>query len=110
MGFEGVVFSDDLSMAGAEVAGGYAERARLSLQAGCDMVLVCNNAAGADEVLYSLEDYNNPVSQLRLVRLHGRPHDGKGLFKSAAWKQAVAALTDFLYESGVTESEELFPG
>ena len=110
MGFEGVVFSDDLSMAGADVAGGFAERARLSLQAGCDMVLVCNNPEGADEVLRSLEGYNDPVAQIRLVRLHGRPHDGRGLFRSAPWKRAVAELTGFMREAGVTESEELFPG
>ena len=44
----------------------------MALDAGCDMVLVCNNPAGADEVLDALADYHDPVAQTRLVRLHGR--------------------------------------
>jgi beta-N-acetylhexosaminidase len=110
MGFEGIVFSDDLNMAGAEEAGSFAERARQSLEAGCDMVLVCNNPAAADEVLESLGGYNDPVAQMRLVRLHGRAHGGRGVFKSPEWKHAAADLQRFMQEVGVTESEDLFPG
>lgn len=107
--FEGVVFSDDLSMSGAEIAGGYAARAQVSLQAGCDMLLVCNNSQGADEVLHSLEGYNNPVSQLRLVRLHGRPADRKGrLYVSSEWKSAQARMQAFMQGSEMTQNEDLF--
>ena len=108
-GFDGVVFSDDLSMSGAETVGGYAARAKASLLAGCDMLLVCNNPQGADEVLEYLQDYNNPVSQLRLVRMHGRPDkSNRKLFETKLWKQSVEQLQQFLCDSKLTETDDLF--
>ncbi len=72
MQFSGVIFSDDLSMEGANFAGGYEDRANMALQAGCDMILVCNNPEGAAQTLDALSDYHDPVSQSRLVRMHGK--------------------------------------
>jgi beta-N-acetylhexosaminidase len=73
MGFGGAIFSDDLNMAGAGVVGDMPERVRAALAAGCDMVPVCNNRQGVLQVIESLRGSEDPVSQVRLARLHGKP-------------------------------------
>ncbi|RDH86263.1 MAG: beta-N-acetylhexosaminidase [endosymbiont of Escarpia spicata] len=94
LAFQGVIFSDDLSMAAAENAGSYADRALAALQAGCDMVLVCNNEDAAAEVLDSLKEYNDPAAHLRLIRMHGRGHFSRQeLHMDPRWINAVESLS-----------------
>ncbi len=96
MGFAGVIFSDDLSMAAAAEGGSYPQRARAALAAGCDMVLVCNNPEGAAQVLHELVDYVDPVAHTRLVRMHGRKTYGRhALRQESRWQQAVRVIARY---------------
>src|SRR5205814_661382 len=74
----------------AAVAGGPPERARAALAAGCDMVLLCNNPAGLDELLGSLKDVQlaNPE---RLERM--RRKGGRDLRKSVAYREAQQVVS-----------------
>ena len=93
LGFTGAVISDDVSMAGAAVIGSVSGRVRRALEAGCDLVLLCNSPQEVPGVLESLEGYVNPSAQLRLTRLHGRGKtDWAALQASAEWRSARAAL------------------
>ncbi len=74
LGFGGAVFCDDLSMKATRDYGSMAKRARLALDAGCDMVLVCNDRDAAQQAVAALSEYSNPLSLVRLARLHGTGH------------------------------------
>ncbi len=72
LGFDGAIFSDDLSMEGASVAGDVVAAGRSALEAGCDMVLLCNDPVRADALLDRLEDRRDSRSQSRLRALRAR--------------------------------------
>jgi beta-N-acetylhexosaminidase len=74
LGFQGVIFSDDLSMEGATVGGDVTTRSLAALNAGCDMVLLCNRPDLADELLDKLVWKMPAQSIARLARMHGGHH------------------------------------
>lgn len=89
--FDGVIFSDDLSMAGAHVVGDAASRIEAALAAGCDMGLVCNDRASAELALAALQRLKvTPPS--RLQRMRGKDYANTDYRQQPRWLEALSAL------------------
>lgn len=91
LGFDGVVFSDDLSMAGAHVAGDAAARIEAALAAGCDMGLVCNDRAAAELALSALQRLGVKPAP-RLARMRRRAFPGIDYKQNPRWLRALKSL------------------
>jgi beta-N-acetylhexosaminidase len=96
LGFGGAVFCDDLSMKATSTYGTMADRARLSLKAGCDMILTCNDRDAAHLAVDALNDYSNPLSLVRLARLHGTGKTSReALLASDEWREANSLFANW---------------
>jgi beta-N-acetylhexosaminidase len=90
LGFKGTIFSDDLGMAGAGFAGAPGDRALAALDAGCDMVLVCNDRAAALEALEACQGRTTRLAA-RLRYGRARP-DIESLEALGRWRRVHARL------------------
>jgi beta-N-acetylhexosaminidase len=70
--FDGLIFSDDLEMAGAHAAGDIVARADAAVAAGCDMVLACNDFAAMDDLLSRWKPQPQPDLVRRAAKMEGR--------------------------------------
>ncbi len=91
LGFSGVIFSDDLSMAGAHVAGDAASRIEAALTAGCDMGLVCNDRGAAELALSALQRLGAQPSPA-LAKMRNRAPGSLEYKQDPRWRASIATL------------------
>jgi beta-N-acetylhexosaminidase len=90
--FDGVIFSDDLSMEGASFAGDMVQRAEAAWAAGCDMLLICNAPDAVALVLDNWKPAADPARAARLARLSPREPWRNDAMRYAAGRAAVESL------------------
>lgn len=93
IGFDGIVFSDDLSMKGAAGVESFSDRAMIALKAGCDAVLICNNRPEAEKALDELESAQ--ITTTRSLCSLRHTYTGLGPDEQATIERAKSTLVHY---------------
>ena len=109
--FNGVIFSDDLSMEAASSIGGYIERAEAAQQAGCDMLLVCNSRKACIEVIDKANVSISEQSNFRIEKmLKTNQFTWQSMKYSSLWQQLnqnnKALISEENMQKGVIHADQ----
>lgn len=96
LGFDGLIFSDDLSMEGAAASGVPAVRAQKAKQAGCNVLLICNNREAAQEIVETVR--NQQWDLISLDKMRANSAIPEGLYESSQWQDAINQVKSLLPE------------
>ncbi len=96
LGFEGLIFSDDLAMNGAAIVSSYTERARLALEAGCDLLLVCHQPDKVTELLDASSLAQWQGERTIVLKAKKEAPGWKELQSSAPFKEYTQALATLM--------------
>lgn len=94
LGFDGLIYSDDLSMEGAAASGAPAIRAQKAKEAGCNVLLICNNRQAAQEIVDTVR--SQQWSLLSLESMKARSLLDDNLYQSSAWDSHLQVVSQLI--------------
>ena len=103
MGFQGLIYSDDLSMEGAAASGSPSIRAQKAKDAGCNVLLICNKREAAQEIVDTVREQQWPL--LSLQSMCAKSSIEKDLYASTAWENHLVVCADLFSDNKLSNKK-----